>query len=1155
MKTNIASLFVVFFLSLCAVSAFAQTEIWLEDFNDPAIDGKGAYGATGQTNIIDMAGVTNWTIDVSNAVLNASDDYWKVDSQQFAGQDLDGEAVWFSVSVDITGYSNASLSADISGSTGLEDSDSVSLFYQVDGGSEVLVAVRSNDFSAFTASATGVNGTGVVMIVRAVNGGSTEAYYIDNVKVSTAPSNMPPIIAAVGSKKTAEHTLLTFDVQAADLVDGDEVTLWATDIPAGATFVAVTNAGSVTNTFTWTDPTPSGVSTMTFWAADIDGSVSETILIEVLAPPAETTFMLNEVYVNPPGGDDNREYLELRGSPSASLTGLSVICLDGDDSVGTIDSIQDLNALTLGVNGLLILGTDYTTTPPWTIPADTAIADLSGGTFENGASTFLIVTNFTGSLNDILDTNNDGILDVTPWDAVLDSVGWDDDGLLDSVYSQAKLTQSSGTPDAATRYPTNNYTRTPIAWYNGDISDVDDVTYLTNVASANLPVGAKLTPGDLNYPTAGQPPQLAAIGNKMVTESNALSFSVSAADVFDGDEITLWAEDVPAGAVFNAMTNVIGVTNTFVWTTPTPVGVYTTTFYAADADGTNSETITITVSELVIETLLVSELCDPAVGYSTGRYIEVYNAGDVAVDLTGWEVRDYQNGAEGSGSAHTWTLTGTIASGEALTCGDTENPYADFMIDWSSSSWNGDDDDGAVLYHGVAMVDFAVGAAFVDDSLIRTQSICSPAISFVADEWYAVAAPAIDEGGSTPGTHVCDCPGAVDQPPQLAPIGNQVITESNVLSFIVSASEVVDNDEITLWAEDIPAGATFAPVTNAIGVTNTFNWTVPTPVGVYTTTFYAADTDGTNSETITITVNAVVLNTLIISEMCDPALYYQTNRYIEIYNAGDLPIDLTTWELRDYVNGAEGASDTHKWLLSGTIASGEALTCGETDNVLVDFGTNWASSSWAGGADDGAVLYNGSTMVDFAVGASFVNSSLIRTQTVCLPTTTFAAEEWFTVAVSNIGEGGSTPGVHACDCPGSGDPDSNHNGMPDWWELKYFGTITSTNPPDGDFDEDGSININEYIADTVPTNALSFYDSLITNMTSVSGQVLDLLAGPPTSADRLYDAFWATNLLDPVSWTPFNANIPGELSGAAVVITVTNEGAASKFYRTGVKLP
>ena len=49
--------------------------------------------------------------------------------------------------------------------------------------------------------------------------------------------------------------------------------------------------------------------------------------------------------------------------------------------------------------------------------------------------------------------------------------------------------------------------------------------------------------------------------------------------------------------------------------------------------------------------------------------------------------------------------------------------------------------------------------------------------------------------------------------------------------------------------------------------------------------------------------------------------------------------------------------------------------------------------------------------------------------------------------------------------------DSDHNGLPDDWELAYFGHIGVD--PNADPDGDGMSNLNEYIAGTDPTNALS----------------------------------------------------------------------------------
>jgi len=84
--------------------------------------------------------------------------------------------------------------------------------------------------------------------------------------------------------------------------------------------------------------------------------------------------------------------------------------------------------------------------------------------------------------------------------------------------------------------------------------------------------------------------------------------------------------------------------------------------------------------------------------------------------------------------------------------------------------------------------------------------------------------------------------------------------------------------------------------------------------------------------------------------------------------------------------------------------------------------------------------------------------------------------------------------------------DSKGNGIPDWWEMKYFGNLNQ--PALGDYDGDGVDNLDEYLEGTDPTNPRSF-DPRLTILTAhgtvtvspdlpyyTMGQVVTLTAVP-----------------------------------------------------------
>lgn len=258
--------------------------------------------------------------------------------------------------------------------------------------------------------------------------------------------------------------------------------------------------------------------------------------------------------------------------------------------------------------------------------------------------------------------------------------------------------------------------------------------------------------------------------------------------------------------------------------------------------------------------------------------------------------------------------------------------------------------------------------------------------------------------------------------PTSGPVGTQVtITGSNftgatnVLFNGTSASSFnVINDNTILAV--VPIGAT----TGEVSVLNSCT-------GVSSSDF-----------TVINTSCALSGSNLIISELCNPDVHNGKDRYIEIYNPTNAPINLAGWTVRAISNGGITASCI-QWPLSGTINPGQALTCG---NPNPDFGgphsfshVDWWATyptntnsidcyyNWNGQQRDGASLYNGTTRVDgiFRIDSDndwYSKKTLFRNPNVCSPNDNSPYTDW-TADPTNVIHAGdlpSTPRLHTANC-------------------------------------------------------------------------------------------------------------------------------------------
>ncbi len=141
---------------------------------------------------------------------------------------------------------------------------------------------------------------------------------------------------------------------------------------------------------------------------------------------------------------------------------------------------------------------------------------------------------------------------------------------------------------------------------------------------------------------------------------------------------------------------------------------------------------------------------------------------------------------------------------------------------------------------------------------------------------------------------------------------------------------------------------------------------------------------------------------------------------------------------------------------------------------------------------------------------------------------------YFSVIVSNAA------GLSVTSSPAALWPDVNGNGIPDWWEMYYFGNLNQT--ADGDNDGDGVDNLDEYLEGTNPTNAASFNPRLY-----VAASHGSVTVSPLQPYYTLGQLVTLSATADPghefVAWS---GSISGTKPGITVVMS-TNESVQAVF--------
>jgi hypothetical protein len=125
-------------------------------------------------------------------------------------------------------------------------------------------------------------------------------------------------------------------------------------------------------------------------------------------------------------------------------------------------------------------------------------AGFHNNLYENGTVTLLLVEGFTGSVGQDLDTDNDGVFDLTPWARLVDAVAVTDGGSTDRAYAAVVLGPGfdgvSLTPGGASRLPDRVNTGSAADWTRNDF----DGAGLPGFIGTPEPGEALNTPGAAN---------------------------------------------------------------------------------------------------------------------------------------------------------------------------------------------------------------------------------------------------------------------------------------------------------------------------------------------------------------------------------------------------------------------------------------------------------------------------------------------------------------------------------------------------------------------------------------------------------------------------------------------------------------------------------
>ena len=185
---------------LCAFNLVSAQEIWRESFSVPE---KGIWGNRDGSIGSDFSGISAWSLTYDEDKLNMADagDYAKTVSTsggRFEACDIDGEVIWRSEWIDISGYDSVKteLIAAETGSGTNTETKYLKAFYRLDGGDENLFhenGENAGNWGSTLAVSEGLKGDSLQIVCYISTHYASDKVILDEVTVLNDLGPLPPV--------------------------------------------------------------------------------------------------------------------------------------------------------------------------------------------------------------------------------------------------------------------------------------------------------------------------------------------------------------------------------------------------------------------------------------------------------------------------------------------------------------------------------------------------------------------------------------------------------------------------------------------------------------------------------------------------------------------------------------------------------------------------------------------------------------------------------------------------------------------------------------------------------------------------------------------------------------------------------------------------